>query len=249
MDTVNLYPKTSCPCGSCKTQFSAKTGTKSSLAVRGCSTPEFFECYDRAEFGTALQPVDKTGIYELNPQLYNSKIAEGFEKHKRPESAIPCSCPSTAYLSADPRLFSATRADYLFLDAPPMDGDVRLNNVGNKKFNKYKTGYESYDRIVDGQITYYVDRSIEDAFYKPVWSEPARESSILYKDPMGAMKPEYNRTPIMNTWNPTVTSAKYYPYCLSAVQDSQSFREDIMALQQRKNNQEKWSARWANHMY
>jgi hypothetical protein len=63
---------------------------------------------------------------------------------------------------------------------------------------------------------------------------------------MGAMKPEYNRNPIVNTYNPTVTTAKSYPYCLSYIQDSQSFREDIMALQQRKNNQEKWTARWGN---
>jgi hypothetical protein len=60
------------------------------------------------------------------------------------------------------------------------------------------------------------------------------------------MKPEMNRTPIVNTENPTVSTPESYPYCLSSIQDSQSFREDLIALQQRRHNQEKWSARWSN---
>ena len=61
---------------------------------------------------------------------------------------------------------------------------------------------------------------------------------------MSSMKPEYNRIPLINTENPTTTDRKSFPYGLSYLQDTQSFREDLMSYQQRKNNQEKWSARW-----
>jgi hypothetical protein len=66
---------------------------------------------------------------------------------------------------------------------------------------------------------------------------------------MGAMKPEYDRNPIINTENPTVVERKNYSYKLSFLQDTGGFREDILALQQRKNNQEKWSSRWGNLNY
>ena len=111
--------------------------------------------------------------------------------------------------------------------------------------DNYSPTTEYYKNIGDGQITYYIDKSIEDAFFSPVFSEPAIQQKILYKDPMGSIQTIYDRVPLINTENPTVTSVKEYPYCLSFIQDSQSHREDIMAIQQRKNNREKWSARWA----
>jgi hypothetical protein len=194
------------------------------------------------ELKREIQPRDDTGIYDLNPQAYKNKLAKGFDAVK-----CPCpieSCPPVVYLSHDPRQFDAVRADYMPLDTIPIDGDVRLRNVYNDKYDGYGIGFTPYEQIRDGQIVYYVDKSIQDPFYKPVYSEPAEESTVLFKDPMGAMKPEYNRYPLINTANPTVTTAKNYPYCLSYLQDTQSYREDLMALQQRRHNQEKWSARW-----
>lgn len=243
-DTVSLYPKTSCPCGDCKGQYPYATkGDRTNLSVRNCDISPYFDCYDRAVLGTVEEPVDKVGIYELNPQAYRNKMAPNFGK-------VPCKiagCPQPGYLSMDPRLFSPTRADYLTLDRPPMDGNVPLKDVYDKRFDSYGCGFTPYEYIGDGQIVYYIDKSIEDAFYKPVYSEPAEETSIIYKDPMDSMKPEYNRKALVNTENPTVTTPYSYPYCLSSIQDSQSFREDIIALQQRKHNQEKWSARWTGN--
>jgi hypothetical protein len=130
-----------------------------------------------------------------------------------------------------------------------MDGDVRLKDLDNPRWDGYGQGSRPYSQLNDGQIVYYIDKSIAEPFYKPVFSEPAEQIAILYQDPMGSMKPEYNRRALLNTENPTVTTTTEYPYCLSSLQDSQSFREDLMALQQRKNNQSKWSARWTQNFF
>jgi hypothetical protein len=246
-DIVYLYPKSSCPCDTCLPSYPIpKDGPKSNLSVRGCQPSAYFDCYDRVELKSEIQPRDREGIYDLNPQAYTNKLAEGFDAVKCPNGCpIAPGCPQPVYLSRDPRQFDSPRADYIALDTIPIDGNVRLRNIYNLP-DRYGIGFTPYEKIEDGQIVYYIDKSTEDAFFKPVFSEPAQESSVLFRDPMGAMKPEYNRNAIINTANPTVTTAKNYPYCLSFIQDSQSQREDIMALQQRKNNQQKWSARWAN---
>lgn len=238
-DTIQLYPKTSCP--SCKKEYKIPNNLpKSNLSINGCEVSPYFDCYYSAALKNSIQPTDNVGIYELNPQAYKGKLSEGFGK-------VPCqtdSCPENTWLSLDPRLYNSPRADYLVLDRPPMSGDVKLKNIYDKKYTNYGRGMKPYELIDDGQIVYYVDKSIQDAFYKPVYSEPSIDHATLFQDPMGAMKPEYTRQAIINTGNPSVTAYTDYPYCLSFMQDTQTQREDIISYQQRKNNQSKWTARW-----
>lgn len=246
-DIVYLYPKTSCPSDTCLPSYPVpKDGIKSNLSVRGCGYSPYFDCYNTVELKREIQPCDKTGIYNLNPEVYTEKLAEGFDAVRCSKECPVAPCSDTIYISQDPRQFDAVRADYTRLDSIPIDGNVRLRDIYSKKYDDYGKGFNPYEKIRDGQILYYVDRSIENAFYKPVYSEQAEESSVLYKDPMGAMKPEYNRKALINTENPTVNRPASYPYCLSFMQDTQSYREDLIALQQRKHNQEKWSARWGS---
>lgn len=241
-DIVYLYPKSSCPIENCLGSYPAPKGPRTNLSTNGCDASPYFDCYNRLELKREIQPQEKQGMYELNPQAYTNKIAEGFDKVGCPIQG----CPTPSYISMDPRQFDSPRADYITLDRPPIDGDVRLKNVYDKQYDDYGIGFTPYEQIRDGQIVYYVDRSIEDAFYKPVWSEPAQESAQLFVDPMTSFKPEYNRRALVNVDNPTTTTPKSYPYCLSFIQDRVSHSEDLMALQQRKNNQSKWSARWSN---
>ena len=253
---INLYPETSCPCGNCGSRsFPMALGEPTNFSVNSCRVPPVFTCYSRLELSSNVQPQNKQGWYQLNPEVYTSKVAEGFD---RINCGVCANVPDkynngTSYISIDPRLYSSTRADYLPLDRPPTDGKVHLKDVYNKAYGNYGAedngGFEQYTHIKDGDITYYIDKSIEDPFYHPVYSEPATATSILYQDPMSAMKPEYNRKALVNTENPTTTTPISYPYCLSSIQDTQSFREDLIALQQRKHNQEKWSARWGGQKY
>jgi hypothetical protein len=244
-DQIYLYPKSSCPTQNCLNEYKEPKGFKSSLSVNGCKIPDFFTCYDRLEYGTKIEPKNENSSYLLNPNVYNSKLSPDFDKVSRGMCGNPCKKEDT-YTSLDPRLYSSTRPGYQQLDRPPINGDVRWKDIYDKKYDSYKTNYIPYENINDGQIAYYIDKSIANAFYYPVYSEKAKETMVLYKDPMGSMKPEHNREPIMNVYNHTTDKAECYPYGLSFIQDTQSFREDIIALQQRKNNQEKWSARWAS---
>jgi hypothetical protein len=235
MDNVLLYPKTSCT--ECRKEYKIPPQRQSDV----CDVSPYFDCYSKVEIKSQVFPWQNKQMYALNPQVYTDKLAEGFDK-------VACktapTCPEPSYISLDPRLYDSARATYLPLDRPPMSGQVRLKDIYNKKYTDYGIKENQYGKINDGQITYYIDESIAPAFFEPVWAEPAQATLNLYKDPMGAMKPEHNRQMLVNNINPTVQTPISYPYCLSYIQDSQTQREDLMAYQQRKHNQEKWSARW-----
>lgn len=249
-DTINLYPKTSCSTWACKKEYPIpQNSVKSNLSFMGCQTPDYFGCYSTVEIKTNQQPQNEYGWNTLNPDAYNSKIDPSFHYPRSGGRADIKSCSEKGWVSENPKQFDVLRYQSIILDRPPTNGNVNLIDVYSDKYNNYGNlqtgGYSEYENIIDGDVTYYVDKSIKDAFYHPVFAEPAIASTILYQDPMSAMRPQYERKAVINTENPTTTTPKYYPYSLSFIQDSQSYREDLMALQQRKHNESKWSARWS----
>jgi hypothetical protein len=221
-----------------------------------------FECKNRQWFGTDIEPIcpikepkkgNNPAFRVLNPQAMTEKYSTGFNivkcGNKNPYG-VKTGCPADTYSSWDPRLFDAARAQYLTLDRPPIDGNVPLKDMyrSGKGIrggdSRYGSGYTSYDNIREGQITYYIDDTIKDALFEPVFGERAHVSKDIYQDPMGSIKPEYIRTPILNTENPVTTDRTDYPYNLSFIQDTQSHREDIMSKQMAVQNQSKFSARY-----
>lgn len=238
-DTVYLYPKTSCPCGSCAKSYPGHIGRRMNV----CDFSPYFDCYNKLEIKKEIQPVEKSGYDYLNLDVVYDKIDPSFDKVK-----CPCpieNCSDVVVLSRDPRQFEAMRAMYMPLDTAPINGKVKLKDIYQKQYENYGLGYKPYNKINDGQIIYYNDRSIEDAFFKPVFSEKAEETAVMYRDPMGSMKPEYTRKAIENTVNPVERENKYSD-CLSFIQDSQSYREDIMGYQMRKRNQFRFSPLWSS---
>lgn len=242
LDTLNLYPTSSCNTFNCRNSYPINTdGNKSNISVRGCTIPEYFDCYEKVVIDEDIEPKDNVGYSDINPGAYMNKLAEGF--YQAPVSMNPCN-KSTGVFSYDPRQFDTKRAQWQILDRTPADGAVTTLSTYDSRFDGYTTGYREYKDIVDGDITYYTDKSIQDPFFHPVFAEEAKVSTVLYQDPMGAIKPEYNRKAILNTCNPTTEVRENYPYCLSYIQDTQSYREDLMALQTRKHNQSNWQNRW-----
>lgn len=237
-DTVYLYPKTSCPCNNCASSYSGHVGRRMNV----CDFSPYFDCYNRLELNRDIQPKKKKGYEVLNPRVVSDKFDTHFDLVK-----CPCpvnTCPDVVAMSRDPRQFNAMTAQTLALDTAPINGSVKLKDIYDEQYDDYGQGYKPYNKLKDGQIMYYVDRSIEDAFFKPVFSENAEEQTVMYSDPMGAMKPEYNRKALINTIDPLIREDQY-PDCLSFIQDSQSYREDIMALQMRKQNQFRFSPLWS----
>ena len=241
-DIVNLYPTSSCSNYECKKEYQPEKGFKSNISVNGCKLSNYFDCYNKVELEKREQQYEQQGITSLNPQFYTEKISKGFK-------ILPCkqasSCSDTTFISQDPRQYSAPYAQYLPLDIPPITGKVKLRDIYNSNLDGYRTGYKTYEDMNDGQIEYYIDKSIADPLYKPVYTEQTIQIKNLYQDPMSAIKLECNRESLINTKNPTIFQRENYPTCLSFLQDTQTHREDLICLQQRKHNQEKWSARWA----
>jgi hypothetical protein len=223
------------------TSFPLETGIKSNLSIRGCEKSPFYNSYNYAVLGSIQGPLEENfgglkykqdltcpAISMINPGVLNSKR----DKFFKPTD------DGKGYTTNDPRQFDAARAIRIVTDEVPINGKVFLKNIyTNNDTRSYNYHNNAYENINDGQISYYVDRSIQGPFFKPVYSQTGEETAVIFQDPMGAMKPEYNRK--LNYQN------LYQPNCgFRAIQDSQFFREDLMSLQQRKHNQEKWSARW-----
>jgi hypothetical protein len=127
--------------------------------------------------------------------------------------------------SANPITYDAARGMHIEYDRPSRSANI-----------SYPTMYEDFDHytpydVNNGQIQYYVDNSIKDAYYEPVFDMPSRVIAYDYVDPMGTHKPQYERKIpqcVINSYS-----------CLSSINDSTFHREDIMARQQATHNQER----------
>lgn len=235
------YPKSSCityECNKNKYQFN-DSGTPTNIGTIDCSIPPLFDCYDKVVFNQNIQPINNNGYTYINPQLANQTFDKTFQK-------VNCN-NNYLYTSPDPRLISTIRGKQtLFLDRPPYNYSVKLKDIyTDSNLTNYGKNYKSYSDINAGQIMYYTDHSQEEAFFNPNFTDSAGVTSYLFRDPMGSIKPQYDRYPLKGQ-NP-ITSDKYlYDHGLSSLDDSEFFRQDIMSKQMSKMNQSKWSSRWLN---
>ena len=125
-----------------------------------------------------------------------------------------------------------------------MDSNIRLCEIYNDGLRNYGQKYKNYSSIKEGDIMYYYDKSIENSLFNPIFENPANVESQLYKDPMASIAyPEYIRNPIYKS-NLLKTKNRDYRYNLSAIDDQNEFREDIIHLQMRPQDRTKYSARW-----
>lgn len=239
---------TSCNCGKCQfLKAPQEIGTPTNMSVRNCQFSPYYDCYNSNIFRADIEPRNKKGYTILNPQLNISHTAPDF---------IPVVCPVSSgcnntgsrkpsgFVSNDPRLVSVAHGgQVLTLDRPPTDSTVRLEDINtDDSLRKYGQCYKNYSDINAGQITYYIDKSIQDPFFEPVFSTPALAVGEVYKDPMGAFKPQYTRY-IANP-NEPCGKTDCFPGCLSWIDDSTFHREDLMASQMRKHNEQRYEPRW-----
>ena len=236
------YKKSSCNCYGCDSKkFTIDKGFNTNLAVDNCQIPKYLDCFNEYTFKTDIEPSYENSFTLLNPDAMRSKYDPTFQIVNCPSDN---SCQKT-YISNDPRLVSSYHnGQRLTLDRPPIDSSVKLNTINtNKNLTKYGQDYRNYNDINAGQITYYVDNSIKNPFNLPVFATSADVSRTVYKDPMDSIKPHYYRKSITNR-NPLNTNNSNYQGCLSSIQDSNEFREDIISKQMSRNNQHRWEPRW-----
>lgn len=240
-DLVYKYPQSSCNCemDKGKNYKFSQDGVPTNISVRNCNISDYYNTHERRTFKVGVEPEDKKGYDLINPQVYTQSYSKDFDKITCPKGQ---QCEGTTYSSWDPRLFNSPRFQYITLNQPPIDDSVMLKNIYKEKLRNYGKNYKTYSDINAGQIMYYTNKSLDGAFFKPIFSEPANVSSKVYVDPMGAVKPEYDRT-VINPVNPvTSNSCNYNPYGLSWIKDSQEHRADIISSQM--SDTIRWQPRW-----
>jgi hypothetical protein len=252
--TDNDYPQSSCICYDTRNNFPKETGKPTNFSVRRennqQSIPgEYFDTNNERVFRLSQEPHPRTGIDLQNPQVYTS--SPGFRSYKYDPLTDNKVCSKSVYDPLDPRLFNAMTAQILPLDRPPIDSSVRLSNVYNENLRGYGQNYTDYKSVSGGQIQYYIDKSIEDPYFTPVFEISSNVKGEVYQDPMNAMKPAYFRQPLTSP-NPLQNNMRGFSG-LTSINDSTRFREDITGGTKNagglmaRMNREKYSARWTNN--
>ncbi len=153
---------------------------------------------------------------------------------------------TTGWISPNPLTYDVERAIQTVFDEPNYTGQVNVGNVCHDEiyspmYSRYGKGYRNYMDINAGQIRYYIDNTQAEVYNDPNFTTPSAVRNRLFVDPMGTVKPQYDRFPLTPySWN------KPYDACDSSTHDALVFRQDMMEKQMRKMNQEDWVYRWGN---
>lgn len=147
----------------------------------------------------------------------------------------------TTCSSLDPRLIDTVRNIRLDLDRPPLQArNVQpLQHIYDDCNNRIRPQfYGGYSDIYPGDIRYYVDPTLAQAYDEPIYIIKSAVQPFIFQDPMGGMKPQYDKIPLFRE------QVNISPYSFD--QDQMSFREDLMARQSRLQNQSDYNI-YAGH--
>lgn len=143
---------------------------------------------------------------------------------------------NTYLYGSDGRMVDA-RGMRLELDQPAKVGAVNMDDVYKINNCSYGGVYSSYGCINNGNIAYYVDESISQPFFDPVYTLSSTVSKNILLDPMDNPKPEYSK--YVNSTLKSVVNDQF-------ARDQLSFREDLTSRQQNLYNRTSWTNRWVN---
>jgi hypothetical protein len=209
-------------------------------SYRNCNYTKALDYKNNIPFKKQIEPVYQEGSNYI--YLNEDAISNYYDKDY---SKIDNEFKEPVYVSNDPRLISsAHNGQMLYLDRPPISANIKLSEVyTDPNLINYGKNYNDYTDIKNGQILYYIDKSIGDILYPPLFENPAYVTGVLYKDPMDATYPEYIRVPIKNN-NALVTKNRKYEGGLSFIEQTNELKEGFGYLCLRRANRNKYSARW-----
>ena len=116
--------------------------------------------------------------------------------------------------------------EYSNFQAAP--GSINFEDIYDPRFNSYGDPYRSYTDINLGQVQYYY--SDVDAYRRPNFITRSNVDFVEYTDPMGRVKPYYNRTASLDDVRAQVESER--------TADELFHRQDLMSSQMSKRNAE-----------
>lgn len=135
------------------------------------------------------------------------------------------------FTSLDPRLIDVMRGIRTDLNVPAFDGTI-FSYDRNLPTSIRPQTYANYKDIHGGQVYYYEDEYLTQPYFSPNFQLRAYVEPKVFQDPMGSLKPQYVRHPLAETG---------YVSDYRFDQDELFHREDMMALQMRRQNQSNWS--------
>jgi len=190
----------------------------------------------------------KTDYRSMAPQKwYNTELNKDglrISKNTMMNYKTPCksnnsSEPFGFVYENDGRVTDNRRWLRTILNTPAQVGfDGTMNDVCKLNNKKYGGIYDNYSDIQNGQITYYVDSSIAQPFFEPIYILPSLVEKNIFVDPMGSRKPEYKKIPVASTFNDLKIDRES--------QDQIFYRENLMASQQGLHNRSSWTNRFIN---
>jgi hypothetical protein len=225
---------------SCACQPSAFPSTPSGIANRQCTTTP---CQNEPFLPNHIEPLTYSKEDRIYPLNALGIRLDGTAVPVTNDLQAPC---SNGWVYENPLTYDAPRAQRLVFDRPTYTGQVNVGNVCQDEiyspaYSDYGKGYKNYMDINAGQIQYYLNGNGVDAYTSPVFSTPSTVSTRLFVDPMRIVKPQYDRQPLTPySWK------QPYDGCDSATHDTLEFRQDLMARQMRKRNQQTWEYRWGH---
>lgn len=124
-------------------------------------------------------------------------------------------------------------AKYSSWEAAP--GSVNYEDIYDGRYTGYGDPYRSYSDVNLGNVQYYY--SDVDAYRVPNFVTRSKVDFIEFQDPMGKIKPHYQRTASLNDARPFVEN--------QWTNDQLYFRESIMESNMRPANARNWQYRFA----
>ncbi len=254
------YPESSCPCTYCPNPYPffqkdlpPTQVAQTNLSVEDCHiNPRLNNCTDYQVFDADREPVlgeKKPRHIKVLNKDFGLKLATDFVKKECFDHPQECprvnpmkvACDGSIWVSNDPRIRNPAINQLVPLDRPPYTGDVKLRNVYNEDLRGYGQNYKTYRDIHAGQIQYYLDPDLSEPYFEPNFAIRSDITKSVFQDPMGALKPQYDRVPIAyNNYNISDYSFD---------RDQMGFREDLMSKQMRVMDQQEWKYRWGKNNF
>lgn len=141
----------------------------------------------------------------------------------------------TYFYGWDSRTVDAARGLRTMLDQPAKVGAVHMDDVYKIDNSGYGGVYPTYGAMNNGNIAYYVDQSVSQPFFDPVYTLSSTVDKSILMDPMNNPTPQYTKT---------IDSTLYSVVNDQYARDQLSFREELMSRQQNLYNKTSWTNRW-----
>ena len=248
MSLNDTFPKTNPPRPGCTPITDLLIPETSTMVY----TPEFFDQDNAKLFLQNVQPniysyaVDTTPINALASGIsYTPQIPPKFrdQVYTRPDGLT-----YPIYTRVDPQLIRDEGVPARLLEQPlrgdwsakyssweAAPGSVNYEDIYDGRFTGYGDPYRSYSNVNLGNVSYYY--SDVDAYRYPNYVTRSKVDFIEFTDPMGKVKPYYERTASLNDSRPFVEN--------TWMQDSLYHRENLMESQTRAANARNWQQRFA----